>query len=213
MRGMEAVGADLSKDEAENGSREAWAGTSWTACLRGSNSSPLMTRRGCASSSRSFAPTRSITPCAAGSFPEGRHTHPQPRMDRGWQATLPSGRIFGRNRGGSAPTCGSRDVGVAAPASRPTAAQSQPILLGEPVAWQRFWLTSPTHGRVPGTVMQVAGGGKPKTRENRPLQPKPGGVKTAVMQQTGSSAVGSRWPIIPKWEDRQVFLITCSVQA
>ncbi len=57
--------------------------------------------------------------------------------------------------------------------------------------------------------MQVAGGSKPKTRKNRPLQPKPGGVETTVMQQTGSSAVGSRWPIIPKWEDRQVCLITC----
>jgi hypothetical protein len=31
----------------------------------------------------------------------------------------------------------------------------------------------------------------------------------AVMQLTGSSAVGKRWPIIPKWEDRQVCLITC----
>src|ERR1035437_961673 len=59
---------------------------------------------------------------------------------------------------------------------------------------QRFWLTSPTLGRVSGTVVQIAGEGMPKTRENRPLQPKPGGVKTAVMKRTGSSAVGSRWP-------------------
>jgi len=56
-------------------------------------------------------------------------------------------------------------------------------------------------------------GSKPKTRENRPLQPKPGGVKTAVMKRTGSSAVGSRWLIIPKWEDRQVCLITCWAMA
>jgi hypothetical protein len=32
----------------------------------------------------------------------------------------------------------------------------------------------------------------------------------AVMQRTGSSAAGKRLPIIPKWEDRQVCLITCS---
>ena len=75
---------------------------------------------------------------------------------------------------------------------------------------QRFWLTSPTLGRVSGTVVQIAGGGMPKTRENRPLQPQPGGVKTAVMQRTDSLAAGSRWPIIPKWEDRQTCLITCS---
>jgi hypothetical protein len=31
----------------------------------------------------------------------------------------------------------------------------------------------------------------------------------AVMQRTGSSTVGKRWPIIPKWEDRQVCRITC----
>jgi len=70
---------------------------------------------------------------------------------------------------------------------------------------QRFWLTSPTLGRVSGTVVQIAGEGMPKTRENRPLQPKPGGVKTIVMQRTGSSAVASRWPILPNGKiDRSV---------
>ena len=132
-----------------------------------------------------------------------------PGKDRGLRVRPLSGHTCGKNQSKSAPICGSRDVGVAAPASRPTAAQSWPILLGEPVAWRRFWLTSHTLGRVPGTVRQAAGGGKPKTRENRPLQPKPGGVKTTVMQRTGSSAVASRWPILPKWEDRQVCLITC----
>jgi hypothetical protein len=48
-----------------------------------------------------------------------------------------------------------------------------------------------------------------KTRQMRSLHPKPGGVEMAVMQRTGSSAVRKRWPIIPKWEDRQVCLITC----
>jgi hypothetical protein len=32
----------------------------------------------------------------------------------------------------------------------------------------------------------------------------------AMMKRTDSLAAGSRWPIIPKWEDRQVCLITCS---
>ena len=69
---------------------------------------------------------------------------------------------------------------------------------------------SPTFLRSdPATGWQIARGGKAKTRENRPLQPKPGRVKTAVMKRMGSSAVGSRWPIIPEWEDRQVCLITC----
>jgi hypothetical protein len=30
----------------------------------------------------------------------------------------------------------------------------------------------------------------------------------ALMIRTDSLARGSRWPIIPKWEDRQVYLIT-----
>src|ERR1035437_4025747 len=132
-----------------------------------------------------------------------------PGKDRGLRVRPLSGHTCGKNQSKSAPICGSRDVGVAAPASRPTRRSKLALTSGEPVAWQRFWLTSPTLGRMPGTVVQVAGGGKPKTRENRPLQPKPGAVKAAVMQRTGSSAVGSRWPIIPKREDRQVCLITC----
>jgi hypothetical protein len=108
------------------------------------------------------------------------------------------------------PRCLGWDRGhLPARAQSPLAAAREHRLLGEPVAWQRSWLTSPTLGRVPGTVAQVVGGGKRKTRENRPLQPKPGGVIMAVMQRTGSSAAGKRWPIIPKWEDRQVCLITC----
>ena len=31
----------------------------------------------------------------------------------------------------------------------------------------------------------------------------------AVMKRTDSSPAGTRWPIIPKREDRQVCLITC----
>jgi hypothetical protein len=116
-----------------------------------------------------------------------------------------SGHTCGKNQSKSAPICGRRDVGVAAPASRPTAAQSQPMLLGEPAAWQRFCLTSLTLRRVPGKMVQVAGGGQPKTRENRPLQPKPGGVKMAMMKRTDSLAAGSRWPILPNRKiDRSV---------
>jgi hypothetical protein len=36
-----------------------------------------------------------------------------------------------------------------------------------------------------------------------------GRTKMAVMKRTDSLAAGNRWPIIPKWEDRQVCLITC----
>ena len=133
------------------------------------------------------------------------------RKDRGWWVRSRSGHTYGKNRNKSTPTCGSRGVGVAAPAGRPTAAQSQPIPLGEPVASPGLWFTTPTLGRMPRIVVQVAGGGKPKTRENSPLQRQPGGAKMAVMKRTDSSAgAASRWPIIPKWEDRQVCLIPCS---
>src|ERR1039458_7649137 len=32
------------------------------------------------------------------------------------------------------------------------------------------------------------------------------------MKEKASSAVGVYWPIIPKWGDRQVWLITCSLR-
>src|ERR1035438_2305362 len=56
---------------------------------------------------------------------------------------------------------------------------------------------------------KLLGGGKRKSRPKRSLQPKPRGAKMAAMKRTDSLAAGNRWPIIPKWEDRQVCLITC----
>ena len=125
-----------------------------------------------------------------------RHKPPRSRKKAGWGAT----------------TC-FPPPGKAGTASRLAFGQPplkvSPNFSGEPVARRRFWRTSRTLGRVPGTAGQVAGGGEPKTHENRPLQPKPGGVKMPVMKRTDSLAVGSRWPIIPKWEDRQTCLIIC----
>ena len=37
-------------------------------------------------------------------------------------------------------------------------------------------------------------------------------VKGWLMKGKASSAAGVYWPIIPKWGDRQVWLITCSPQ-
>jgi hypothetical protein len=55
----------------------------------------------------------------------------------------------------SAPTCGSQDVRVPVSAPRLTAAQTWPIRLPQPVAWQRSWLLPPTPGRLPRTVGQA----------------------------------------------------------
>jgi hypothetical protein len=44
---------------------------------------------------------------------------------------------------------------------------------------------------------------------NEALQAKAGGVRVGLMQGRGTLAAASRWPITPKWVDRQTGLITC----
>jgi hypothetical protein len=48
-----------------------------------------------------------------------------------------------------------------------------------------------------------------QTRMKRPLQLSLGRIWMAAVKQTHSSTAGSRWPIIPNWEDRQGCVTTC----
>ena len=119
-------------------------------------------------------------------------------MAQGSWANVTDGRTCGKNQNKSAPTCGSRNVAVSALASRPNPAQSQPIPLREPPAWQRFGFRAPAHGRVLAKVLQIAAARKPKTPENNPLQPKRGEVRISAVKRRDSWTAGNRWPIIPK---------------
>jgi len=116
-----------------------------------------------------------------------------PGKDRGLRVRPWSGHPCGKNQSKSAPICGRRDVGVAAPAPGPTAAQSQPILLEEPVAWQRFSLTSPTLGRRLGTVGQVAGRGQAEKSSKEVFTTEAGRTKNGRDEANGF--IGRREPL------------------
>jgi hypothetical protein len=120
------------------------------------------------------------------------------------------GRIYGRNRDRSAPTCGSRGAGVPAPEPRPNSAQGWPIPLRKPVARQRSWLIPPNPGRRFVMLGRASGRWQAqKTGQKGALQPNPGEAKVALMKANGF--ISGRHPLayLAKREDRQVCLITC----
>jgi len=96
----------------------------------------------------------------------------------------------------------------------PAAAGRPPMSLRKPAAWQRLWLIPPPlgrgWGRLWGSSLEA-----PKLKElvQLPLHGAWDQVEERLMKGKVSSGAGVCWPIIPKWGDRQVCLITCSAES
>jgi hypothetical protein len=71
------------------------------------------------------------------------------------------------------------------------------------------WLTPPAPGRMLAIVGQRSGGWQAEEMVESDLHGVWGWVTVRLMTGKVASAARSCWPIIPKWGDRQVFLITC----
>jgi hypothetical protein len=95
------------------------------------------------------------------------------------------------------------------PEPDPAAAQRRPRFLREPAAWQRLWLTPPPLGRLAAIMGQLSGGSQSERTGRIALTRGLGLGQGASYERKGFRlGAGIYWPIIPKWGDRQVCLIT-----